>query len=72
LGPLFSIVEPANLYGYEPLLGVFGPGRFCGVVRRTIVSGGSGGERTVRRVRRLRCFKPRTTAVRLEATYLGH
>ena len=72
LGPLFSIVEPANFYGYEPLLGVFGPGRFCGIVRRTIFSGGSGGERRVRRVRRQRCFKPRSTAVRLEATYLGH
>jgi hypothetical protein len=71
LGPLFSVVEPANVYGYEPLLGAFGPGQFCGIVRRTIVEGGSGGERTVRRVSRRRCFSPKTTAVRLEATYLG-
>jgi hypothetical protein len=71
LGPLFSVVEPANVYGYEPLLGVFGPGQFCGLVRRTIVEGGSGGERRVRRVSRRRCFSPKTTAVRLEATYLG-
>jgi len=71
LGPLFSVIEPANVYGYEPLLGVFGPGQFCGIVRRTIFQGGSGGERTVRRVSRRRCFSPKTTAVRLEATYLG-
>jgi hypothetical protein len=71
LGPLFSVVEPANFYGYEPLLGAFGPGRFCGIVRRTVVSGGSDGERTVRRIRTRRCFSPRSTAVRLEATYLG-
>jgi hypothetical protein len=72
LGPLFSVVEPANFYGYEPLLGAFGPGRFCGIVRRTIFSGGSGEERTVRRIRKRRCFSPRRSTVRLEATYLGH
>jgi hypothetical protein len=72
LGPLFSVVEPANFYGYQPLLGAFGPGRFCGIVTRTILSGGSGGERTVRRVRTRRCFSPKRTTVRLEATYLGH
>jgi hypothetical protein len=73
LGPLFSVVEPANFYGYEPLLGAFGPGRFCGIVQRRVVSGGgSGGERTVRRIRTRRCFSPRSATVRLEATYLGH
>ena len=36
LGQLFSVVEPVNFYGYQPLLGTFGAGRFCGVVRRAI------------------------------------
>jgi hypothetical protein len=73
LGQLFSVVEPANVYGYEPLLGVFGPGQFCGIVRRTIFRPDpeTGEGRIVRRIRKRRCFSPRSTAVRLEATYLG-
>jgi hypothetical protein len=73
LGPLFSVVEQANLYGYEPLLGAFGPGRFCGIVRRVRVrfDPETGTRRVVRRIRTRRCYRPRTAAVRLEATYLG-
>jgi hypothetical protein len=73
LGPLFSIVEPSNPYGYQPLLGVFGPGRFCGLVRRPIVrrDPDTGVPRLVGRTRARRCFNPRTTQVRLEATYLA-
>jgi hypothetical protein len=73
LGPLFSIVEPANPYGYQPLLGVFGPGRFCGVIRRAIVrrDPDTGIPRVVGRRRVRRCFNPRTTQVRLKATYLA-
>ncbi len=74
LGPLFSIVEPADFYGYEPLLGAFGPGRFCAIVRTVIFRRDpeTGEGRIVRRIRKRRCYSPRTTAVRLEATYLGH
>jgi len=72
LGQLFSVVE-RNFYGYEPLLGAFGPGQFCGIVRRTIFRPDpeTGRIRPVRRIKKRRCFSPRTTVVRLEATYLG-
>ncbi len=73
LGSLFSVVEPANLYGYQPLLGAFGPGRFCGVVRRSTVrvDPETGTRRLVRRKRVRRCYVPKRADVRLEATYLG-
>lgn len=73
VGPLFSVVEATSIYGYDPVLGTFAPGRFCGVVTRAIFRGGSGGERPriVRRIRKRRCFKPRSATVRLEVTYLG-
>lgn len=73
LGQLFSVVEPANIYGYEPLLGTFGPGQFCGFIRRTIFRRDpeTGEGRIVRRIRKRRCFAPSSTSVRLEATYLG-
>jgi hypothetical protein len=73
LGPLFSVVEPTNVYGYEPLLGAFGPGRFCGIVRRVRIrfDPETGTRRVVRRIRTRRCFSPRNASVRLEVTYLG-
>jgi Protein of unknown function (DUF541) len=73
LGPLFSIVEPRNPYGYQTVLGVFGPGRFCGMVRRAIVRRDpeTGSRRVVRLIRRRRCFSPNRFEVRLEATYLA-
>jgi hypothetical protein len=73
LGQLFSVVEPANIYGYEPLLGAFGPGQFCGTFRRfSVVRDPETGERrAVRRKRVRRCYSPKSTAVRLQATYLG-
>jgi hypothetical protein len=73
LGPLFSVVEPSNIYGYEPLLGAFGPGRFCGIIRRVIVRRDpeTGDRRVVGRRRARRCYKPSSATVRLEATYLG-
>jgi hypothetical protein len=73
LGPLFSVVEPSTAaYGYDPTLGTFGPGQFCGIVRRVIArrDPDTGRFRVVRRVRVRRCFKPRA-AVRLDLTYLG-
>jgi hypothetical protein len=73
VGQLFSVVEPANFYGYEPLLGAFGPGQFCGFVRRFVVRRDpeTGLRRPVRRERVRRCFSPRRATVRLEVTYLG-
>lgn len=73
LGPLFSVVEPGNLYGYEPVLGAFGPGRFCAIVRRAIVRRDpeTGEPRVVGRKRVRRCYVQRTFPVRLEVTYLG-
>jgi hypothetical protein len=73
LGQLFSVVEPASIYGYEPLLGAFGPGQFCGTFRRFVVvrDPETGLRRPVRRKRVRRCFSPKSTAVRLQASYLG-
>jgi hypothetical protein len=73
LGPLFSVVEFRNPYGYEPLLGAFGPGRFCARLRRVTVRRDpeTGQRRVVRGRRRLRCVRIRSVPVTLEATYLG-
>lgn len=73
LGQLFSVVEPANFYGYQPLLGAFGAGRFCGLVRRGIYRRDPETNR-IRRVRTVitrRCYSPRNVGVSLELTYLG-
>jgi hypothetical protein len=72
LGPLFSVVEPTGFYGYDPSLGSFGPGQFCGTVTRSIGrrDPDTGRFRIVKRVRVHRCYNPRP-AVRLDVTYLG-
>jgi hypothetical protein len=73
LGRLFSVVEPSTTsYGYDPLLGSFGPGQFCGTVRRIITrrDPDTGQFRIVGRKRVRRCYKP-SAAVRLDVTYLG-
>ena len=74
LGQLFSVVEPANIYGYQPLLGAFGAGRFCGVIRRAIFRPDPETHqiRRVRTVTRRRCYSPRSVPVSLELTYLGN
>jgi hypothetical protein len=73
LGPLFSIVEQQNLYGYQPILGAFGPGLYCRSFRRSIVQRDpeTGIRRVVGRRRVRRCFAPRSFQVNLEATYLA-
>jgi hypothetical protein len=73
LGALFSVFEPSNVYGYDPLLGTFAPGRFCATVRRvTVRRDPETGRRHVVRGRRvLRCFVQRNLPVTLEAVYLG-
>jgi hypothetical protein len=73
LGRLFSVVEPsAAIYGYDPTLGTFGPGQFCGMVRRVIGrrDPDTGEFHVIRRKPVRRCYKP-TAAVRLDLTYLG-
>jgi hypothetical protein len=72
LGPLFSVVESTSPYGYDPLLGNFGPGQFCGFVRRgRIRVDPETGERRFVRLRRVRrCYRP-TIYVRLDVVYLG-
>jgi Protein of unknown function (DUF541) len=73
LGQLFSVVEPANFYGYQPLLGVFGAGRFCGFVRRGVFRPDPETHqiRRVRTITKRRCYSPREVPVSLELTYLG-
>jgi hypothetical protein len=73
LAQLFSVIEPSTAnYGYDPGLGSFGPGQFCGTVRRVIGRRDpeTGQFRIIRRQRVRRCYKPRA-AVQLELTYLG-
>jgi hypothetical protein len=63
--------EERQPYFYEPVLGFFAPGRFCGIVRRAVRrrDPDTGRSRVVRRVRSRRCFIPRPYTLRLEATY---
>lgn len=72
-GQLFSVVEPtAAAYGYDPVLGSFGPGQFCGTIRRVFArrDPDTGQFRVIRRQRVRRCYTPRA-AVQLDLTYLG-
>jgi hypothetical protein len=71
LGPLFSIAEvrrPYEDFGQ----GSFGPGRYCGLVRRNIVrrDARTGRRRVVRRVRRRACFFSARVSVGLRVTFL--
>jgi hypothetical protein len=72
LGPLFSVLDASNAFGYDPLVGSFGPGQFCGFVRRgRIRVDPDTGERHFVRGRRVRrCYRP-TVFVQLEVVYLG-
>jgi hypothetical protein len=72
LGGIVSIADQSEApYFYDVALGSFGPGEFCRVERRPIFrrDRGTGRRRVVRRVRRRRCFFPRTLRLRVEATY---
>jgi uncharacterized protein YggE len=71
LGGIVSLAEEQPFYPYDVTLGTFGPGRFCGVVRRPIVrrDPDTGRFRVVGRTRRRRCNVPRTVTLRLEAVY---
>jgi uncharacterized protein YggE len=70
LGALLAIAERHRPYE-DPSLGSFGPGRYCGAVRRAIVrrDPATGRRRVVRRVTQRRCFFARTSTVALRLTY---
>lgn len=73
LGAIVSISEPQQPYPYfyDPTLGSFGAGQFCGVVRRVRARRDpeTGRRRIIRRTIGRRCRFPRTLTLRLEATY---
>jgi hypothetical protein len=71
LGALFSIAEVRPPYDY-PSAGSFGPGRYCGTIRRPVFrrDPATGRRRIVRRVSERRCFFPFTLSVGLRVTYL--
>jgi hypothetical protein len=71
LGPLFSVAEVRR--SFEDFSGgSFGPGRWCGFVRRPIFrrDPATGRRRVVRRVRTRRCFFSRQVAVALRVTFV--
>jgi hypothetical protein len=71
LGSLFSVAELRRPFE-QPLGGSFGPGRFCGTIRRPVFrrDPATGRRRVVRRVSERRCFFPSTTTVALRLTFL--
>jgi uncharacterized protein YggE len=71
LGALFSIAEVRQPFDY-PGAGSFGPGRFCGTIRRSIFrrDPATGRPRIVRRVSERRCYFSPTLSVGLRVTYL--
>jgi hypothetical protein len=76
LGTIISVQEAPALsyYGssfYDPALGSFAPGRFCGIYKRAIVRRDpqTGQSRVVRRVPHRRCTVPSSYSVHLEVRY---
>jgi uncharacterized protein YggE len=70
LGGIFAIAEIQRPYD-DPAIGSFGPGRFCGTVRRPVFrrDPATGRRRVVRRIAQRRCFFSRTATVALRVTY---
>jgi hypothetical protein len=76
LGPLVSVSEAQSPYYYgatfyETALGTFGPGRFCGIVRRPVLrrDPDTGAVRVVRRVARRSCYSPTSYSLRFAVSY---
>jgi uncharacterized protein YggE len=69
---LFAIAEVRRPFE-DPGIGSFGPGRFCGNVRRAIARRDprTGRRRIVRRVTTRRCFYPTSATVALRVTVVG-
>jgi uncharacterized protein YggE len=71
LGALFSIAEVRRPFD-DPTAGPFGPGRFCGTIRRPIFrrDPATGRPRIVRRATERRCYFSTTLTVGLRVTFL--
>jgi hypothetical protein len=75
LGAIVSVAEAEPYYYgtsfYDAALGSFGPGRFCGIVKRPIVRTDpeTGVRKVVRRVRSRRCFVPSPYGVQFTVEY---
>jgi uncharacterized protein YggE len=81
LGPIFSVAEadpndgllPEILTGssFDPALGTWAPGLFCGIVKRPVFGRDpvTGKRKVVRWTQRRRCTAPSTYDVRLEIKY---
>lgn len=75
LGAIVSVAEAVPFYYgssfYDEALGSFGPGQFCGIVRRPVVRRDpeTGAARVVRRVPHRRCFVPSSYDLQLEVRY---
>lgn len=75
LGAIVSVAEAVPFYYgtsfYDVALGSFGPGQFCGIVRRPVVRRDpeTGVARVVRRVPQRRCFAPTSYSLQFEVRY---
>lgn len=79
LGPIVSVAETApspsllpflELGFRDPLLGFFGPGTYCGIVRRaTLRRDPETGKRRIVRVKRRRCVIPSAYETQMEVRY---
>ena len=75
LGAIVSVAEAVPFYYgssfYDEALGSFGPGEFCGIVRRPVVRRDpeTGAARVVRRIPHRRCFVPASYDLQLEVRY---
>jgi hypothetical protein len=75
LGTIVSVAEAVPFYYgssfYDEALGSFGPGQFCGIVRRPVVRRDpeTGAARVVRRVPHRRCFAPSSYDLQLKVRY---
>jgi hypothetical protein len=75
LGTIVSVAEAVPFYYgsafYDEALGSFGPGQFCGIVRRPVVrrDPDAGAARVVRRIPHRRCFVPSSYDLQLEVRY---
>jgi hypothetical protein len=73
MGPLFALAEePRQPFTQDILSGTFGPGRFCGTIRRvrSEVDPATGRRRVVRGPRVRRCYVPGVSSI-IRVTYLA-
>jgi uncharacterized protein YggE len=72
LGEIVSVSDvpssPYGPFGFGPFEGTFGPGRWCGTIRRSVVRRVNGRRRRVTRTRRV-CHFPPEVYVSVTVTY---